>query len=388
MATDAGHLAKATMQKLRIHSPVPTKLQNEIVKSADILEHFIKGNNELDAKLIPEKIIANAKGIAVITFFKVGFLWSGRVGSGVVVARLPDGNWSAPSAIAALSVGFGGQIGASLTDCVFILNNDAAVKAFSHGGNVTLGGNLSAAAGPKGRAAEAAGAIMNLAPIYSYSKSKGLFVGASLEGTVIVTRNDANEKLYSGKVTPESLLTGRIPPPIEAEHLYRVLNTRFANLGTGTIVQVPFNRNKSTNQQSDFPTTDHKSKSNRFLNKVGIKSSPSSARTSSTQQQKQNDSGYVGSSSGSVVATTQNTALDAVLSLQPGAPAVAAEKSFGTPVVATATALYDFTGERESDLSFRAGERIEVLRMAGAGEWWRGRRAGVEGDFPGNYVAV
>ena len=76
-----------------------------------------------------------------------------------MVARLPDGKWSAPSAIAAAGVGFGGQIGAQITDCVFILNNDDAVKAFAHGGNVTLGGNLSVAAGPKGRSAEAAGGM-------------------------------------------------------------------------------------------------------------------------------------------------------------------------------------------------------------------------------------
>lgn len=121
--------------------------------------------------------------IAIITILKAGFLWSGRAGAGLVVARLPDGTWSAPSAIATAGAGFGAQIGAQLTDCVFILNNEAAVKAFSHGGNVTLGGNLSVCAGPKGRSAEAAGGK-------SYVPSLlGLGVGGEYDGGKPVSIN-------------------------------------------------------------------------------------------------------------------------------------------------------------------------------------------------------
>ncbi|KAJ1924375.1 DUF500 super, partial [Linderina pennispora] len=83
-----------------------------------------------------------------------------------------------------------------MTDFVMILNTPSAVKAFTHGGNVTLGGNLSVSAGPIGRSAEASGAIRNIAPVFSYSKSKGLFAGVSLEGSVILERKDANAKLY------------------------------------------------------------------------------------------------------------------------------------------------------------------------------------------------
>lgn len=71
-----------------------------------------------------------------------------------MVAKLPNGQWSAPSAILAVGVGVGAQFGVSITDIVFILNNDAGVKAFSNGANFTLGGNISVAAGPTGRAAE------------------------------------------------------------------------------------------------------------------------------------------------------------------------------------------------------------------------------------------
>ena len=73
-------------------------------------------------------------------------------------------------------IGAGGQIGVEQTDFVFILNTESAIKAFSRGGNLTLGGNVSLAAGPVGRSAEASGSLMNTAAVYSYSKTKGIYL--------------------------------------------------------------------------------------------------------------------------------------------------------------------------------------------------------------------
>ena len=159
---------------------------------------------------------------------KAGFIGSGRFGSGIVVARLADGSWSAPSAIATAGAGVGGQIGFELTDFVFILNDMSAVRTFSNMGTLTLGGNVSLAAGPIGRNAEAAGAASTrgVAAIFSYSKTKGLFAGVSLEGSMLVERKDANEKLYNGRVTARQLLSGTIRPPASSEPLMRVLNSR------------------------------------------------------------------------------------------------------------------------------------------------------------------
>ena len=81
---------------------------------------------------------------------KAGFVWSGKAGSGIVIARLDDGTWSAPSCIATGGVGFGLQIGADLSEFVVVLNDADAVAAFAKGGNVTIGGALAAAAGPIG----------------------------------------------------------------------------------------------------------------------------------------------------------------------------------------------------------------------------------------------
>jgi hypothetical protein len=128
-------------------------------------------------------------------------------------------------------VGFGGQIGAEVTDFVVVLNSAEAVKAFSTGGQVTLGGNLSVAAGPSGRNAEADIAISNTAaPIFSYSKTRGLFAGVSVEGSVIMERKDANEKFYRQPVTARQLLSGAILPPPEATPLYVQLSARAAPL--------------------------------------------------------------------------------------------------------------------------------------------------------------
>jgi hypothetical protein len=119
-------------------------------------------------------------------------------------------------------------IGGELTDFVMILNDANAVKAFSQLGSVTLGGNLSIAAGPIGRNAEASGAanFKAVAPIFSYSKTKGLFAGVSLEGSVLIERRDANRKFYNAPVTAKQLLTGQFPAPPAADPLYRILNTR------------------------------------------------------------------------------------------------------------------------------------------------------------------
>lgn len=112
-------------------------------------------------------------GLAIFQVVKAGFVFSGKAGSGLVIARLPDGSWSAPSCIATGGVGWGLQIGADITDFVIVLNSEDAVRAFSMGGNVTIGGNISAAAGPIGTGGSVQASLAHPAPMFSYSKSKG-----------------------------------------------------------------------------------------------------------------------------------------------------------------------------------------------------------------------
>ncbi|KAG0794083.1 hypothetical protein G6F57_002079 [Rhizopus arrhizus] len=208
------------------NSPILGNLSEECAKAARILEQFIikeEMENGFDT-IIPVSVIKEAKGLAIFTVVKAGFLWSGRAGSGIIVSRLPDGRWSAPTAIATGGVGFGAQIGADITDFVLILNSEEAVRAFSQGGNLTLGGNLSVSAGPIGAGSEAsiAGDIRQkkVAPVFSYTKSKGLFAGMSIEGTGLLELQKANSKFYGRPIRAEALLKGQIEPPSEAKVLY------------------------------------------------------------------------------------------------------------------------------------------------------------------------
>ena len=114
---------------------------------------------------------------------------------------------------------------------MFVLNDAAVVRSFSQNGSLTLGGNISLAAGPVGRNVEAsrAASLKDVAGVFSYSKTKGLFAGVSLEGSAIIERRDANEKLYGQRFTAAQLLGGSVRPPPAADALMRVLNSRVFN---------------------------------------------------------------------------------------------------------------------------------------------------------------
>jgi lipid-binding SYLF domain-containing protein len=191
-------------------------MQDDVDRAVTTIQAF----RNIPEKSIPPEVLRNAKGVAIMTVIKAGFIVSGRAGSGVVVARTGKG-WSGPSAIGTGGAGFGFQIGAEQTEFVIVLNTRDAVKAFSQGGNVQLGGDISVAPGPVGRTVEAG--VTPVAAIYTYSRSQGLFGGVSLEGTVVATRNDANAQYYGRAVTPGEILSGKVKVPAGAKPLQRAL---------------------------------------------------------------------------------------------------------------------------------------------------------------------
>lgn len=190
--------------------------QGTVENCASIIRDF----RSMPEQRIPASVLRRAKGLAIMSVVKAGFIFSGKGGKGVVVARTGHG-WSGPSFIATGGAGWGAQIGAEVTEFVFVLNNNAAVRAFSRGGNVTLGVDASVAAGPVGRDAQAG--VAPTAAIYSYSKSKGLFVGAAIEGAVLVTQKEENARYYGRPVTASDILSGRVPAPRGAGHLRAAL---------------------------------------------------------------------------------------------------------------------------------------------------------------------
>ncbi|KAJ7147178.1 hypothetical protein C8R43DRAFT_1012197 [Mycena crocata] len=200
-------------------------LPGEAEKAAKILDSFLADPERPESALnsIPKAVLQSARGLAVFQVLKAGFVFSGKAGSGLVIARLPDGSWSAPSCIATGGLGWGLQIGADITDFVIVLNNEDAVRAFSMGQNVTIGGSLSATAGPIGTGGSIESALAHPTPMFSYSKSKGLFAGLSLEGTALIERKDANRDFYGSPVPARDILGGRVPPPEVASRLYEII---------------------------------------------------------------------------------------------------------------------------------------------------------------------
>lgn len=179
--------------------------QGTVDNCASIIRDF----RRLPEKGIPPAVLRHARGLAIISVIKAGFIFSGKGGKGVVVARTPEG-WSGPSFIATGGAGWGLQIGAEVTDFVFVLNNEAAIRAFSRGGNITLGVDASVSAGPVGRDAHAG--VTPTAAIYSYSRSKGLFAGAAVEGAVLVTQRNENRRYYGRPLHISEILQGMAHP--------------------------------------------------------------------------------------------------------------------------------------------------------------------------------
>ena len=343
-------------------------------------------------------INSDRQGLAIITVLKAGFLGSGRFGSGIVIARLSDGTWSAPSAIATGGGGFGGQIGFELTDFVFILNDAAAVRTFSQKGSLTLGGNVSIAAGPVGRNAEAAGAasLKGVAGVFSYSKTKGLFAGVSLEGSVLIERRDANEKLYNSRITARQLLEGGVRPPPAAEPLMRVLNSRvFAGVtpssadamyndipiydeshdnvvwegrqGTGYNEGVRSNRPGSMGAANDYEYHDAPRRATTWNDDVYDRE-PNTAGRSRT-----NTIGEDYSFSNSPK-PSRPTAPKPKFTPRPSASSVGKDQ---------AIALFTFDADQEGDLGFKKGEIITITkRTDNAADWWTGKIGDRTGIFP------
>ncbi|KAF9435752.1 hypothetical protein BGZ76_005588 [Entomortierella beljakovae] len=231
-AVEATRQMQESAKNANISSPLPDNNPSEdLKKAANLLRGFVdKEENELGFdNIIPVKVLRDAKGIAIYTVVKAGFIVSARGGSGVVVIKKDDGQWSAPSLIATGGVGFGALVGADITDIVLLLMTDEAVETtFIQGGSVTLGGGLSVSAGPVGVGGEvgvsANTQAASTSSIFSYTKSKGLFAGVSLDGTVLLERKEANANFYGRAISAAEILK-TMPQPPEALELYTVIES-------------------------------------------------------------------------------------------------------------------------------------------------------------------
>lgn len=197
-------------------------MENEIVKATNMLYNF---KNTLGEEKIPRELLDISKGVVFLTIVKAGFMFTGRYGTGIVVSKLPDGRWSAPSALMLTGLGWGLQIGAELTDVMLILSTDSAVNTFKSRAQIAVGAELGVSVGPIGRSIESDVTAGNkgASHAFSYAQSKGLFFGASLEASGIAARPDVNRAFYGEKVSISALLAGEYPSPKGVDPLYRAI---------------------------------------------------------------------------------------------------------------------------------------------------------------------
>lgn len=208
--------------------PFSKTLGSEVRKAAYSMHNLFTLEYIRD-KAIPLRLLREAKGIAFLTIVKGGFVFAPRFGTGLVISRLGDGRWSAPTAIGTYGLSWGAIIGMDITDCVVFLTTDEAVTAFSGLGQLTIGAGVEVAIGPLGRGGSADVHLgdTGVAPAYSYSHSRGLFAGVSLDGSIIFARNDVNYRFYGREYTPSQILRGLVLPPRAAEPLYEAIREAY-----------------------------------------------------------------------------------------------------------------------------------------------------------------
>ncbi|KAL7598038.1 uncharacterized protein LOC111899122 [Lactuca sativa] len=216
-----------------LNLPVGVSMEHEIYKSSSTLRSYCNAARVNPERSIPAAVMKGAKGLAILTVAKVGVLVTYKIGTGLVLARRSDGSWSAPSAIVSAGLGWGPQVGGELMDFIIVLHDFKAVKTFCSRMHFSLGAGCSAAAGPVGRVLEAdvRAGDRGSGMCYTYSCSKGAFVGVSLEGNVVATRMDANLQFYGDPyLTTSDILLGTVERPKAAEPLYAALEDLYSKL--------------------------------------------------------------------------------------------------------------------------------------------------------------
>jgi hypothetical protein len=294
------------------------------------------------------------------------------------------------------------------------------VKTFAQAGSLTFGGNVSIAAGPVGRNAEAAGAasLRSVAGIFSYSKTKGLFAGVSLEGSGMIERRDANEKMYGRRWTARELLSGQVPVPPAAEPLMRVLNSRiFAGVagagmgadamyndipvyddrhedvvwqgrrGTAMGEGVRTNRTGATGfgNDDDYVYSDRPQRASTWQDDVYDRQ-PGSGGINRSFSTRANPNETFDTMNSRSRASTFNDDYSYSDRPKPGRP-TAPKPVFGAKKANLgpdqAIAKFTFEADQPGDLAFKKGEVITIIkRTENETDWWTGRIGDREGIFP------
>lgn len=207
---------------------MPTVLQAGVGEEAKVQASIavMKEIMEIPEGSIPPNLLASAYGIAIFPdLLKAGFIVGGRYGQGVLLVRGQDGNWSNPVFFKLIGGSIGWQIGAQSSDIILVFKSIRSLDSITSG-KFTLGADASIAAGPVGRHAEAGTDVQLRAEILSYSRSRGLFLGLSLEGASMQVDYGANSSFYNnpGLLPMEIFRNRNLQAPPVAGDLIRTLS--------------------------------------------------------------------------------------------------------------------------------------------------------------------
>lgn len=202
-----------------------TKEQERLQECGQVLKEILNIPDD-----IPKSLLDKAECVIVIpSVKKLAFGIGGSYGRGAITCRTGahfTGPWSAPAMFALEGVNIGFQLGGQATDFVLLVMNPKGANSIL-GSKVKLGADAAAAAGPKGRAAAAQTDILLKAEILTYSRSRGLFAGVSLEGSTLRQDNGANRRLYGRNLSARNIVReGEVRVPAAGQLLVSVLNQR------------------------------------------------------------------------------------------------------------------------------------------------------------------
>jgi SH3 domain-containing YSC84-like protein 1 len=196
------------------------KVDDRLDASAETLTDMMGASD----KGIPQDLLDKAQCVVVVPGMKkAGFIFGAKFGRGFAACRREGGSgWSAPAAMRVEGGSVGFQIGASDTDIVLLVMNDGGMRHLLSD-KFTIGGEATAAAGPVGRDASAQTDATMKAEMLSYSRSRGLFAGISLDGATLRPDGETDRELYGRDTTNREILTGEFKTPAAAEKFERAL---------------------------------------------------------------------------------------------------------------------------------------------------------------------
>ena len=216
-------ISAATLSALAFNSGLWAAESEELKRLATAAEALTEIQETPD-KGIPTDLFHKAHCVIVIpSMKKAGFIVTGKYGRGYAYCRNPTGGgWVGPAGMRIEGGGFGLQVGGSETDVIMLVMSKKGVEGLLKS-KFTLGGEASAAAGPVGRESTAQTDATMRADILSWSRSRGIFGGLSLQGGTLRADDDANKALYTTKVTTEEILTGKVKNPLPTDEFAKAL---------------------------------------------------------------------------------------------------------------------------------------------------------------------